>query len=48
MSIKEEKAQYELIQKFLTNDKFHFNHLLRIEVIIVKNAERKLMLKKEF
>jgi len=29
MSIKEEKAQYELIQKFLTNDKFHFNQYKR-------------------
>ncbi len=28
MSKKDEKNQYELIQKFLTNDMFHFNHLM--------------------
>lgn len=26
MTIKEEKTQYELIQAFLTNNQFHFNH----------------------
>ena len=25
---KEEKSQYEFIQEFLTNDGFHFNHLM--------------------
>ena len=26
--IKKEKTQYELIQEFLINDEFHFNHLM--------------------
>lgn len=33
MSTKEEKTQYEFIQEFLTNDNFHFNHLM-IKAII--------------
>jgi len=28
MSIKKEKTEYEFIQEFLTNDEFHFNHLM--------------------
>lgn len=28
MTVKEEKTQYKLIQEFLTNSDFHFNHLM--------------------